>query len=64
MNVRHPLNLILSSVACHIEITHSIYRLNQMTGFYFKLLTEIKWVNVGLNCKKISKCVCLVYITG
>ena len=44
MNVRHPLNLILSSVACHIGITHSIYRLNQMTGFYLKRLNQIKWV--------------------
>ena len=32
-------------VACHIETSHLICSANQMTGFYIKYNTGIKWVN-------------------
>ena len=40
------------NVAFHIEISHLIFRANQMTGFYMKCNSKIKWVNqvFDINC--------------
>ena len=35
----------IPSVAFHIETSHLICRANQMTGFYIKCNTGLKWAN-------------------
>ena len=35
------------SIAFHIETSHLICRTNQMTGFYMKCKTGLKWVNIN-----------------
>ena len=39
------------SVAFHIEICHLICTANQMTGFYVKCKTVLKWVNLSVPFK-------------
>ena len=47
-------NPIQSNVAFHIETCHSIFSANQMTGFYVKRNTGLKWVNIlfSVFCRK------------
>ena len=42
------INPFQPTVAFHIEISHLFYRAKQMTGFYTKRNTELKWVNVAV----------------
>ena len=37
------------SVAFHLEISHLICTANQVTGFYMKCNTGLKWVNLVLR---------------
>ena len=39
------LNLFQPSVAFHIETSHLICNANQMSGFYMKSFTALKWVD-------------------
>ena len=43
----NPLNPFQSSVAHHSENSPMIYAANQMTGFYIKCNTILKWVKVN-----------------
>ena len=42
---RIAFNSFQSSDAFHIGISHLIYTVNQMIGFYMKFYTWLKWVN-------------------
>ena len=42
---RKYFNASQPSVAFHIETSYLIYTANQMTGFYMKRNSEMKWVN-------------------
>ena len=42
---RKYFNPAQSSVAFHIETSHLIYTANQVTGFYMKCNSGLKWVN-------------------
>ena len=42
---REYLNPSQPSAAFHIETSHLIYTANQMTGFYVKRTSGLKWVN-------------------
>ena len=41
----YDINPFQFSDAFHIETSHLICSSNQMTGFYMKCNTELKWVN-------------------
>ena len=54
------INTILSGVAFHIEISNLICSANQITGFYMKCNTGLKWVNVSeLTVSKVLQNICL-----
>ena len=43
------INLFQSSVAFHIETSHLFCSAKQMTGFYMKPTTGLKWINIELE---------------
>ena len=48
-------NIFQPSIAFHIETSHLICSANQMTGFYMKCNTELKWVkSAKFTLKKIA----------
>ena len=54
------INTIMSSVAFHIETSNLICSANQITGFYIKCNTGLKWVNVSeLTVSKVLQNICL-----
>ena len=44
------IKLFQPSVIFHIETTHLFCYVKQMTGFYMKCNTTLKWINEGLKC--------------
>ena len=58
MHVNGKFRSCLPSVAFHIETSHLIFLPNQMTGFYMKCNTGLKWVNLfisGVNRNPVEK---------
>ena len=50
-------NPFQTSVAFHMETSRLTCIANQMTGFYMKCITELKWVNGGVSdfvCERSS----------
>ena len=51
------INPFKPSVALHIETSHqSICNGNQMTDFYMKCNTELKWLNINISERDIDAC--------
>ena len=52
------LNQFKPNVAFHLKNSHVICRANQMTGFYMKCNTGLKWLNQFIG-EKMEEC-CIV----
>ena len=57
----HIINPIQPSVAFHIETRHLICSANQMTGFYMRCNTGLKWVNWGIPKKRFCLAIVLLF---
>ena len=49
-------NPLQPSFAFHVETSHLICTTNQMTGYYMKCNTGLKWVDWFFRCLCLSKC--------
>ena len=48
-NIMKTFNPFLPSVAFHIGTSHLICSVNQISGFYMKYNTGLKWVKISIN---------------